>query len=174
MIGPHHNWQRHVCVLDPCRGKKIHHDVVMWRNTLVLWYTKWNVICDRTLHKNQFNVEIVRDIYDYIGLPHAVSLPPGEGLAFFRFYVPESLTILFKFLPTCSCNSLPRPTTSSGWQLRTCVSFENKHLQILMFKPRGHIILIKTHHYIIFIVRPLHSKPGMESYCWSGADQLSW
>ena len=25
---------------------------------------------------------------------------------------------------------------------------------------------IKTHHYIIFFVRPLHSKPGLGSYCW--------
>ena len=31
---------------------------------------------------------------------------------------------------------------------------------------------IKTHHYIIFFVRPLHSE--MESYCWSSTDQLSW
>ena len=26
-----------------------------------------------------------------------------------------------------------------------------------------HLIYYKTHHYIIFFVRPLHSKPGMES-----------
>ena len=25
--------------------------------------------------------------------------------------------------------------------------------------------MVKTHHYIIFFVRPLHSKQGMESYC---------
>ena len=34
--------------------------------------------------------------------------------------------------------------------------------------------LVKTHHYIIFFVPPLHSKPGMESYCSSSTDQLSW
>ena len=34
--------------------------------------------------------------------------------------------------------------------------------------------LLKTHHYIIFFVRPRHYKPGMESYCSSSADQLSW
>ena len=33
---------------------------------------------------------------------------------------------------------------------------------------------IKTHHYIICFVRALHSKPGMESFCWSSTDQLSW
>ena len=32
----------------------------------------------------------------------------------------------------------------------------------------------ETHHYIIFWVRQLHSKPGMESYCWSSTDQFSW
>ena len=32
--------------------------------------------------------------------------------------------------------------------------------------------MIKTHHYIIVFVRPLHSKPGMESYCLSSTDQL--
>ena len=32
----------------------------------------------------------------------------------------------------------------------------------------------KTHHYIILFVRPLHSEPGMESYCSSSIDQLSW
>ena len=31
--------------------------------------------------------------------------------------------------------------------------------------------LIKTHHYIIFFVRPLHSKPGMKCYCWPSTDQ---
>ena len=34
--------------------------------------------------------------------------------------------------------------------------------------------IIKTHHYIIFFVRPLHSKPGMERYCLPSTDQLSW
>ena len=33
---------------------------------------------------------------------------------------------------------------------------------------------IKTHHYIICFVRPRHSQPGMESYCWPSTDQLSW
>ena len=28
----------------------------------------------------------------------------------------------------------------------------------------------KTHHYIIWFVRPLLSKPGMESYCWPSTD----
>ena len=32
----------------------------------------------------------------------------------------------------------------------------------------------KTHHYIILFVLPLHSKPGMESYCWSSTHHLSW
>ena len=32
--------------------------------------------------------------------------------------------------------------------------------------------LIKTHHYIIIFDRPLYSKPGTESYCWSSTDQL--
>ena len=31
--------------------------------------------------------------------------------------------------------------------------------QILLF------LTIKIHHYILRFVRPLHSKPGMESYC---------
>ena len=26
----------------------------------------------------------------------------------------------------------------------------------------------------MFFVRPVHSEPGMESYCWPGSDQLSW
>ena len=34
--------------------------------------------------------------------------------------------------------------------------------------------LFKTCHYIISFVWPLHSKPGMETYCWSSTDQLSW
>ena len=38
---------------------------------------------------------------------------------------------------------------------------------------RGLLPVVKTHHYIIFFVRPLHSKPGMESYCWLSTDQLS-
>ena len=33
---------------------------------------------------------------------------------------------------------------------------------------------IKTDHYIIFFVPPLHSKPGMESHCWPSTDQLTW
>ena len=33
---------------------------------------------------------------------------------------------------------------------------------------------IKTHHYIICFVRPRHSKPGIESYCWPSTDLLSW
>ena len=33
---------------------------------------------------------------------------------------------------------------------------------------------LKTYHYIIFFVRPLHFKPGMESYCSPSTDQLSW
>ena len=32
----------------------------------------------------------------------------------------------------------------------------------------------KTHHYIICFVQPLHSEPGIESYCSSSTDQLSW
>ena len=36
------------------------------------------------------------------------------------------------------------------------------------------LAIIKTHHYIIFFVRPLHSKPGMERYCLPSTDQLSW
>ena len=38
------------------------------------------------------------------------------------------------------------------------------------------VFCIKTHHYIIFFVQPLHSKLGMESYCWPNVstDQLSW
>ena len=35
-------------------------------------------------------------------------------------------------------------------------------------------LAFKTHQYIIFFVRPLHSKPGIKSYCWSSTDQLSW
>ena len=31
----------------------------------------------------------------------------------------------------------------------------------------------KTHHYIIFFIRPQHSKPGIESYCSSSTEQLS-
>ena len=34
--------------------------------------------------------------------------------------------------------------------------------------------MVKTHHHIIFFVRPRHSKPGIESYCCSSTDQLSW
>ena len=34
--------------------------------------------------------------------------------------------------------------------------------------------VVKTHHYIIFFVQPLHSKLGMESFCSSSTDQLSW
>ena len=36
------------------------------------------------------------------------------------------------------------------------------------------LMRLKTHHYIIPFVRPLHYKPRMESYCWSSTDQLSW
>ena len=32
----------------------------------------------------------------------------------------------------------------------------------------------KAHQYTICFVRPLHSKPGIESYCWTSTDQLSW
>ena len=35
-------------------------------------------------------------------------------------------------------------------------------------------IPFKPHHHIILFVRPLHFKPGMESYCWPNTDQLSW
>ena len=35
--------------------------------------------------------------------------------------------------PTWSCVSLPRPTTSSGWNLLICVWCGSKHLQMLMF-----------------------------------------
>ena len=34
--------------------------------------------------------------------------------------------------------------------------------------------VLYTHHYIIFFVRLLYSKPGMESYYWPSTDQLSW
>ena len=34
-------------------------------------------------------------------------------------------------------------------------------------------LFINTHHYIIFFVRSLHYKPGMESYCWCSTNQLS-
>ena len=33
---------------------------------------------------------------------------------------------------------------------------------------------IKIHHNSIIFVRQLHSKPRMESYCWSSTDQSSW
>ena len=39
----------------------------------------------------------------------------------------------------------------------------------------GHSTDVKTHHHIIFFVRPRHSKPGMAgSYCWLSTGQLSW
>ena len=40
----------------------------------------------------------------------------------------------FKFQPTWSCVSLPRPTTSSGWKLLIFLKFEIYPLQILMFE----------------------------------------
>ena len=45
---------------------------------------------------------------------------------------------------------------------------------VLLKSDRYALTFLKTHRDIIFFVRPLHSKPGMESYCLSSTDQLSW
>ena len=43
--------------------------------------------------------------------------------------------------------------------------FTNLDVQTGISVPTIMIQATKTHHYIIFFVRPLHSKPGMENYC---------
>ena len=79
--------------------------------------------------------------------------------------------------------------TSSGhrwspWQDSGCTPFSAVGRSALakthLFRLTGILngwsdrIIIKTYHYIIFFVRPLHSKPRMESYCWSSTEGLSW
>ena len=48
------------------------------------------------------------------------------------------------------------PNCAKPWNVQCCLWY-----YVLYY--------VKTHHYIIFFVRPRHSKPGMESYCSSSA-----
>ena len=47
--------------------------------------------------------------------------------------------------------------------IQRCTRMSSVHAQKIRCSPR--ISYFKTHHHIILFVRPLHSKPGMESYC---------
>ena len=50
-------------------------------------------------------------------------------------------------------------------QKQTAVTAYLKSQQLLLLAFEGYVHNIKTHHYIIFFVRPLHFKPQIKSYC---------
>ena len=59
------------------------------------------------------------------------------------------------------------------YRFRCTVNLYVLLLLMLVAMPWSMLSYVETHHYIIFFVPSLHSKPGMESYCWPSTDQSS-
>ena len=67
-----------------------------------------------------------------------------------------------------------RDKISTFYTHKTSQAATDYRLQTIETTNKSVHVPIKTHHYIIFFVGPLHSKPGMTSYCSPSTDQLSW
>ena len=59
--------------------------------------------------------------------------------------ISSKLNQKFKFSPTWSCVSLPRPTTPSEWKLLIVVEFESAHYQSSKFNAKFCFILFLFH-----------------------------
>ena len=73
-------------------------------------------------------------------------------------------------------NTFCAPTFSCSWSRsvshhKNPADVNSSSTEKLLWRPAD--FCIKTHHYIIFFVRALHSKPRMDCYCWPSTDQLS-
>ena len=65
-------------------------------------------------------------------------------------------------------------TDQPGWRQRSSTLSHPKLSYPWDNKINMFYLFIKTHHYLISFAWPLHSKPGMESFCRSSTEQLSW